>query len=449
MRYPSTVIYAFFLAAFFAACGSYKIESEDDPSNTPTDNTESEYSLSLQIQSTDNARINYPLSIFVFDAENECVHTESLSKNTTECLMRLGKGKYTLIAFSGLEGNSLNRPLQFTPTSYLSFADSLYTSTPLQNGKASVYLNQNTTAVLTLSYLVSAVQFSFSGIPSTAKSVEAKISPVSSALTFEGDYRNDQRETTIACRKNGTLWSSPEVYILPCVGSQTRLTVQVSLPERNEAYGYTYPDALKAGFPYRFTGTYAGDIALGGTFQSQGWQQTTEVEFSFDQTGSDQTDKDTDPPTPDDKDASTVTVSELPAEGDLWKECFVCQVKETTSPSACEAVVIANDYMLIPGSELQAYLNDFQFNGLSSWRCLTTEEATYFRNKYYGTSAISRLNQFLLANDVSPFKYDDGDRYFCNEGASSFSFVTQTIIKIGTKKSYYIRPAKTIKFTTR
>ena len=448
MSHPIPIICHFLLIILLTACGSYKVETEDEP-DAPASESDTEYSLSLQIQSTDNARINYPLSIFVFNSENECVQSESLYTNTTDYQTRLKKGKYTVIAFSGLEGNSLNRPLQFTPMSYLSFADSLHTSTPLQNGKASVYLNQNTTASLTLSYRVSAVQFSFNGIPSTAKAVEAKISPVSSALTFEGDYRNDQRETTIACRKNGTLWTSPEVYILPCASSQTHLTVQVSLSEKNEVYGYTYPDALKAGFPYRFIGTYAGGITLEGTFQSQGWKQTTEVEFSFEQTSSDKTDENPDTPTPEDKDASTVTVSELPAEGDLWKECFVCQVKESTSPSACEAVVIANDYMLLPGSELQAYLNDFQFNGLSSWRCLTTEEATYFRDKYYGTSAISGLNQFLLANDVSPFKYDDGDRYFCNEGASSFSFVTQTIIKIGAKKSYYIRPAKTIKFTTR
>ena len=451
MRYPKSFICSLCLAILVLSCGHYQVESDETTPETPTEET-TRYTLSIHIESRDNAQINLPLSVFIFNQANECVHTESLTQTEDDYQTLLPKGKYNIVVWSAMEGNGLSYPLQFTPQSYVSMPNGLHAPTPPQSGKVSINLTQATTAHLTLSYLVAALRFSLNGIPSQAEAVEVKVSPVSSAVTFEGDYKNDLRETVIACHKEGLRWTSQDAYVFPCTtATQTRLTISVSLPDRNEAYGYTYPSMLKPGTPYHFSGKYADAITLDGHFESKGWQQVTEIEFGFDEIKTDPSSPAPEPSTPGeenkDNESTRISVKELPEAGSIWKECLVCHVKKL-SPTSCEAVIIANDYMLLTAANLEAYLNDFQFNELSGWRTFTTEEASSFRDTYYGTNAISSLNSFLLQNDVSPFKHETGDRYFCNNGKSSFCFTSQTIAATGEKKTYYIRPVKSVIFST-
>lgn len=430
-----------------SSCGSYKVEDDDMPDNGGQ-NQQATYLLSLRIGSQDNAQVNYPLSAFIFDSMNGCVFRDNIAAIADEHSFSLSKGKYNVIVISGLEGNGFGYPLQYVPESYISLPEPYYSSVPLQSGKVSVNLAQSAVASVTLSYRVAALRFSLIGIPKNATSVEVKVSPVSSAVTFEGDYKNDLKEASIVCREQNGRWVSDDVYVFPCNSSQTRLSINVVMPDKTEAYGYIYQAMLQPGSPYHFTGAYADAIMLDGQFQSQGWKQVTDIEFGFDEvtpvTPEPSEPSVTPDPTPS-GDIPLISVETLPEEKDFWQECLVFGVQQVSS-SERTAVIIANDYMKMLSSSLDAYLEDFSFAGLTGWRVFTTEEATSFRNKYFGTNGISGLNSYLLSYGVDPFKHEDGDRYLCNGGQSTFSFLSKTISAAGEKKSYYVRPVKTVRF---
>ena len=78
------------------ACGEYKLESEENET-VQDEQTEARYTLQLNVTSRNNAKINYPLSLFLFDDENNCVVRETIPTEESEFSSSISKGKYTLI----------------------------------------------------------------------------------------------------------------------------------------------------------------------------------------------------------------------------------------------------------------------------------------------------------------------------------------------------------------
>ena len=142
----------FFTTCLFllCACGEYQLEQEE---NGTTGETESEvtYTLQLNIGSQDNAKINYPLSLYMFDDKNNCISQESISEETSEYSASMPKGKYTLVLLSGLTDDNYSYPLEIIPDSYITLNNNNRSDKPLQMGKASINLTQSTRISVTLS----------------------------------------------------------------------------------------------------------------------------------------------------------------------------------------------------------------------------------------------------------------------------------------------------------
>lgn len=326
-------------------------------------------------------------------------------------------------------------------------------------GKASVNLTQSTRITLTLSYVVASLTFTLNGIPEHATSTEVSISPVSSGISFNGDDKNDKRQCTVSCRKEGNRWVSDAVYIFPNESSQTHLSINIQSPDGNETYGYTYQATLKAGYPYHFTGYYKGGVSLDGEFQADGWQPEVDCEFGFDEilpdegdddhnTDSGKDDNDSDntgsTETPDDtEETDTFIVSELPDADTIWGYFYVWQV---TSLSATEskAILIAPDQWYTLAADAAGLLEAYEKDDISGWRMFTTEEAVAFRNQFQ--ASINDLNTFISEYGFDRFKYTDGARYLCNDGQSTFSLANNRILDAGKTVDYYLRPVKTVRF---
>ena len=65
------------------ACGEYQLEQEENGTTGETEN-EVSYTLQLNIGSQDNAKLNYPLSLFLFDDKNNCVAQENIPDENSE-----------------------------------------------------------------------------------------------------------------------------------------------------------------------------------------------------------------------------------------------------------------------------------------------------------------------------------------------------------------------------
>lgn len=428
-------------------CGEFKLEEESETSENNQE--EANYTVQLNVQSRNNAKVNYPLSLFLFDEGNNCVSKETIPDESTNYSSSLPKGKYTLVVLSGLNNDDYSYPLEIIPDSYISLNQDNLSGTPLQMGKANVNLTQSTRITVILSYAVASLNFTLKGIPQEATATEVKVSPVSSGVSFNGAYKNDEQKCIVNCQKNGTEWQSNTVYVFPSESTKTHLSINIQTPDGNEAYGYTYEATLKAGYPYHFTGNYQGGISLDGEFQAEGWQDEIDCEFGFDEilpdegndNSSNDDNEDQEEPS-EDEDEDTFVVSEIPGADAVWGYFYVWKVSSISAYES-EAVIIAPEQFYTLKADATKLISEYEEDGIGGWRMFTREEAESFRDQFSGE--IKELNDFIKEYGLKEFKYSDG-RYLCNNGSSTFSFTNDMILNAGRTVKYYLRPIKTVRF---
>lgn len=141
-------LFSVFLILLSAACSGYMPDEDEETSATET----SECHLQLAVRSTDEVKINYPLSVFLFDDTGELVLQTEVSDAETPFTHSLNKGEYILSAFSGLSEDDFTLPLEPLSTSYLSIKEPMNSRLPLMSGQSRIQLKQPTEVTLTLSY---------------------------------------------------------------------------------------------------------------------------------------------------------------------------------------------------------------------------------------------------------------------------------------------------------
>ena len=134
-------------AIWLFSCGEYKVD-EGNESQPEEKNSR----LQLDFNSVDNAKINFPLSLFAFNTENECVMQHTHTATDDLFTSELPKGQYTIVGISGMENNGVSLPLQTTPESFIRLSGNVCSS-PLQISRLQIGLNQATFATMTFSYV--------------------------------------------------------------------------------------------------------------------------------------------------------------------------------------------------------------------------------------------------------------------------------------------------------
>lgn len=445
MHYTKITYLFVLFSTLLCACGEYQLE---DGASADGADEAVPYTFHVVTRSDNNAQINYPLTLFLFDAQNQCIQQETIDDASVSYSNTLPSGEYTLILLSGISGNGYDIPFDLAPDSYISFKDRNFAQTPIQMAQAHIALTKSTSVQMTLSYVVASVSFILNDVPVEATGVTVQVSPVSSSITLSGNYKDDNQVCRIPCTKDGDQWVSDTVYLFPGESSSTHMSVQIELPDGDKAYGYTYQSSLLPAYPYQFTGNYKDGITLNGEFQAEGWYPAVDVEFGMSEIipdegeenpgGSD--DSGTDLPA---DGTDTYWVDKMPEEEEIWESFYVWKIT-SLSATESEAVIIASEQKYDTALALQSLLGSYRENGIGDWRVFTKEEARLFRSQYM--NSLINLNSFLRSNGHDPFYDGDEDRYLCDDCSSSFSFVANTTIsKVGTKRSYYLRPVKEVR----
>lgn len=425
-----------------AACSSYMPDENEETSATET----SECHLQLAVRSTDEVKINYPLSVFLFDDTGELVLQTEVPDAETPFTHSLNKGEYILSAFSGLSEDDFTLPLEPLSTSYLSIKDPMSSQLPLMSGQSRIQLKQPTEVTLTLSYVVSALRFSFTGIPADATEVSLQVSPVSTGYSFDGNYKEETGACSVNCTKEEGTWTAGPVYVLPSVRSKAHLSITVTRPGKNETYSYTYAESLSPGQPYNFSGSYSEGVSLEGNFEIEGWKPAVDIEFDFSTGGSSDTEQPEEPEegegSPSLPDDETLYASSLPEANSIWEDYYVWKT-EPAGNNAVNAILIAPDQWYELAVDGMERLETYEINGLTGWRVFTEAEARELIQFLQGAT-IENLNELLSQAGMDQILYTKEERYLCAEGAKSFCLKTKTCTNIGTKTNYYLRPVKTI-----
>lgn len=435
-------LFSVFLILLSAACSGYMPDEDEETSATET----SECHLQLAVRSTDEVKINYPLSVFLFDDTGELVLQTEVPDAETPFTHSLNKGEYILSAFSGLSEDDFTLPLEPLSTSYLSIKDPMNSRLPLMSGQSRIQLKQPTEVTLTLSYVVSALRFSFTGIPADATEVSLQVSPVSTGYSFDGNYKEGTGACSVNCTQEEGSWTAGPVYVLPSIRSKAHLSITVTRPGKNETYSYTYAESLSPGQPYNFSGSYSEGVSLEGNFEIEGWKPAVDIEFDFSTGGSSDKEQPEEPEegegSPSLSDDETLYASSLPEANSIWEDYYVWKT-EPAGNNAVNAILIAPDQWYELAVDGMERLETYEINGLTGWRVFTETEAREFTQEFKDTS-LEALNKLLYDNNMHGIQSAEKERYLCANGTKTFSFSNDLIRSAGEKTNYYLRPVKTV-----
>lgn len=414
----------------FSACGKYMLEENLD------DNSSSKgYQMSLNVRSGGlELEQYYPLSVFLFNEAGELVEKEEITDTDDTYSKTLEKGQYTLTAFSGLSEDSYTIPNNPKTTDYLQFKSGNSLSAPLLFGQSRISLTEDTQVSIALSYAMAALNFNLKMIPEDATAVEIQVSPVSSGMSFTGNYNNDNQSFSVECFPTDEGWETETYYILPSESSRTNLSITIKRPGGNETYSYTYTDMLQPAQPYHFTGTHQEGISMGSTFEIEGWKPSISVDFNLNENVSGEENED---------DTETVLrAPQLPVAEKIWGYFYVWKV-ETISETEVIATLISPDQWYVLAADAPGTIEEYSIDYLDGWRMFTTDEAKEFKNKF--ASTLDELNYYLDNNGLDRFYRNNGERYLCEEATKTFSFNNNQIINAGKTVKYYLRGIKTVR----
>lgn len=440
---------------FLWGCGTYQVDDDTEATESP-----GPYTMDVALSNATLFTSLYPLQLYLFDSKGAIVWNEEVQAQTEWPVLSQPTGEYVLTVISGLSSEDYLPPMSLNAKQLLTFSQGNCADTPLVIGKNVVKLKNDVKISMNLSYAVAALYLSFGGVPDDAIAVEARISPVSSGITLEGNWNNDGQFASVPCQKVRGIWKAGPVYVFPSESSQTHLSLNVKTASGETVYGYFFSYPLEAGKPYRFVSTGDGEVSLEGNGQIEGWTPEVSEEFPFenmtpeedwDNPQPDVPDGDENPEGEEEENGGTsdengdngdVMVAEvLPESGSIWGPFFVWKV-ESVSSNELEATLVSPRQWLLKKAEAVSVCTAYEVDGISGWRTLTTEEAEEFREQY--ASTLEELNEILQENGIDSFdKYDC--RYLCNNLNSTFCFYNNKILNSGETVDYALRLVKKVR----
>ena len=424
------------MACAATACTPYQLaEEESEPQQTPANPPSTEQGqLALLVRSTDNTPLNSPITVFLFD-DQQCIHQTRLESSQETYQFQTFQGTYHLTAFAGLT-DDYQLPKDYTYESFIQLPENPASITPLMAGRTDVQLSKNTRLTVQLSNAMTVLQTTLTQVPQDATQVLLEVSPVSSAYSFSGKYKNDQKTCRITCQRTSDGWTAPATYLLPAASTYTLLTVQVTTPKGVDTQSYSLPHALKAGQPYQLKGSLSENkMTLEGTFSIAGWEPADEIEFIFDGSSTN---------LPDGPDA-TFTVTQLPEAGEIWNGCYVWETEDTEEGER-ELLLLSPTEFSCQAAQGLEQLSGYVLNGIGNWRTFTKDEAKRFREQFGDTmTTLESLNNVLTEHNMTIIHAEEDDRYLCENCQYSFTMcpTKKNIIKsVGTDRSYFLRGVK-------
>lgn len=431
---------------FGAGCGAYHVEEE-----AGGENAGGPYEMGVEVSNAHLFTSLYPLEMYLLDKQGKLAREEHISFPEEWPEVQQESGEYTLSLFSGLSAAYLP-PMVLDAKQFFRFLQGNYADVPLLVGKNIVNLKSDMKVSVSMSYAVAAVYLSLGGIPEGAIAVEARISPVSSGISLEGNLSNDGQFATVECRNEKGVWKAGPVYVFPAESTRTHLSVNVTTVSGETTYGYFFNCPLEAGKPYRLVSTGDGNVSLGGHSQIEGWTPEVSVEFPFENMTQEEGWEDPKPEQPDkgetggsgdtvtDEDTEVITATQLPESESIWGPFFVWKA-EPLSGEAVVATLVSPRQWLVKKAEAASICTSYEEDGIRGWRTFTTEEAKEFREQY--SSTIVSLSEMLRKNGLDAFnKYDC--RYLCNDCKSTFCFYNNKILSSGATVEYALRLVKRV-----
>lgn len=404
----------------------------------------------------EEAKISYPVNVYVFNSNDKCVAVSTLADETTQMELKLAEGNYSVYAIAGADESGYELPTKDNATkeTVISLKDGK-NHVDLMAAESSVNLTYGEENTLTLSLkrkvmLLETVMIS--GVPTTVTAVSVTISPLYENILLNGSYSGDNGSQTIELSEgtDGTTWSNTcNTYLLEASGTAA-IKVSFTTASGVISYSYSSTDELKANYKININGTYAGgDLTLKGTVTGATWEGTKNINFSFDESGStkDET-KSGEDETNGSNDSGNETAKDAPAVGSIYNDCYV--LKSETSNGTTTVTLMSTGYKdklsFTSGDQssmktaVDKAISELSVSGIDGWRLPSLTEITYVKDN------LSTINANLEANGKDRVLYSNYYHYYLTD-ESTISVIDlkdgYTIESTSSGKSSYILRAFT------
>ena len=418
------------IASLLPGCGSFSPEDENDSSK--------QYAITLTPRFPEDTEVSPSLTLFICNQDKQTIDQQEINSSNPPISISLPGNNYRLTLCSGL-----SKECYVVNQNRLCHKTNHYSTQPLMLGSADIHPSKNSNINLSLKPCVASLNFSFTGLPPHTEKVTLQLSPVSSSVSLNGEYANDNQTCSLTCLPGNQVWTSETVYVFPEEEStRTRLSIEVHHDGKNEVYSYTYKHPLTAGQPYHFSGSLGESSFVPDTdFEIDGWKPGVEIEFDLSQSlgGGKEEQLPEDRPSYDN--LETVYSPSLPESECIWGKFYVWKVDTVTTNEEVIATLISPYQWYLQVDEALPALANYQVDGFRGWSIFSSQEAKAFRNQY--RKNLYDLNEFIESNGYDGFKKEG--RYLCSQADSTFSFSNNRIIKAGDTPNYYLRGIKKIR----
>lgn len=412
------IFYVAAAATILSACSSEGEHTSYSP--------EGQCNLTIRANASSN-ELTFPITIAAFN-NSEKVHSQEIANSGSSTTMTLQKGSYTITASSGNND----------------FSNGYATAAPLMMAVKEVTLNDNTELALSMSYRVAQVSVSLSDIEEEVTGISVTFSTLYADISEKGELSGSISPTIDCTKTDEGVWTTGTLYVLPSTDANTKFTITKKYADQEKQYDVTIGESLDAGNIYNFKGKYDDTYAkynLQLTLTTEGWQETKDKSFTFNDNEGTITTPDT--PSGDNDNPST---GETLTAGTVWNGHIVALVEGNTATllSTKEWENVSS----LPTDEISAY-TEGEYSG---WSVPTVEQGQAIAKAYPmaggATSKLTALNTELAKNNLTEiYNSTKKDvRYLCDEGNQAYSFKnTSYIVGNGSNSyEYHLRLVKTI-----
>lgn len=372
---------------FFSCEKAYVLE--EDTTSEATGNGQMIVKTAAHVagEASGNDYVSYPVSVYVMDEDGKCVSLNQISSSDDEMKIDLEAGNYDVYAVAGTENYNLPAAGNATKTSVIelkSGADhgdlmTAYNSVVMTKGE------KNTLTLQMVRRVMQVQSITLNNIPEDVTAVQFTMSPFYKSLQLDGSYTDGSASYTFDLVKEGKTWrSEASRYMLE---AQNYVTLKVSLTRADgvTSYSYASKEQLSANYKVNITGNFVNEdgISLSGTILGTDWAGTVSMDFDLDETNVSK-------PGIGDTEEPEVLHGGAPAQGTLYKGCFVLKTESSgnsttvtlVTPSEMNKIKVSSSTVeenvinsIIENTDYA--LTQITVDGISGWRLPYEDEVAY------------------------------------------------------------------------
>ncbi len=427
----TSAIVATLILFSFSSCQNIELGAENTTNNTSIPEGQTRLALTLANDSKE-AEISWPVNIYIFNSDNTCTDTKTLTSATTSTEFTLLAGTYSLYAVGGMSNDSYNLPTKdnATSTSVLSLKDGVNEHADIMMAQQSgITLTAGQSSKQTLNFtrkVANITNLTITDVSEDVTEVTVTLSPVFGAVNLDGTFTDENKSSlTIKLTKDntdGTTWKSDcNSYIFPNNGDMN-IKYQFKTATTTREFNQTTSD-ITANHKISINANYKKEVLTASmtcVLSGATWDDDVTISCTIDEVNmtkiedNNNTDDNTDgsvEPTADFEAKAGATIPELGENLSDTQKMFVIKKQVcgnntyVTVMYRCEVYKISEN-KLTEQDEIKAAIdNKFTSNinteknkvgVIKSWRLPTLEELKYIYNNHEELSAATTIDYSLM-----------------------------------------------------